>query len=590
MLDMYIHNKILSGFINFLGRPLFAGTKDFTYKEDKRPVILVNALGLLMTILVLGIGSFFYSLHPSMVILLPILIEAAAFIYVIVLNHLKKYFKASLVMLIANSVFAVYWSTVFGTAIPIDLVMAFLATIVFHLCNTFFLSKERKVLVSCLIITVTALILVQVNQRQRFIAPLELAPDTAYIIHLITSSAFLALIILVMSSYIGKIHALLYSERKLKDASVAKSTFLRETYHELRTPLNAIYGIAQLLQLRRNGYSAEEKREIDDLYSACYIARNIINNVLDMSRIDAGRFNTVTKESLNLKECVGHCTAINQYIALSRGITIRESFDEQLPAIISSDKIILTKIINNLLSNAVKFATGNSCVEIRCQREQHQVIFRVINQGSINYEKAAQIFEAFVSERNQITEGTGLGLSITKHLVELLGGQIFIEPDEKNTHTIIAFTLPLEAARGKSSTASKQHYRRNVFPGATALVIEDDPISSSLLTKILSHMGLTATLCHTGEEAMELIQIERPDVIISDLHMSNMSGKELLQHLRSHPLFKDIPVLIVSGDAFTSVKEDILRAGANAYISKPVHFNELYLALSRHLPQFQAQA
>ncbi len=587
---MYIHNKILSGFIHFLGRPLFAGTKDFTYKEDKRPVILVNALGLLMTILVLGIGSYFYSLHPSMVILLPILIEAAAFIYVIVLNHLKKYFKASLVMLIANSVFAVYWSTVFGTAIPIDLVMAFLATIVFHLCSTFFLSKERKVLVSCLIITVIALILVQVNQRQRFIAPLELAPDTAYIIHLITSSAFLALIILVMSSYIGKIHALLYSERKLKDASVAKSTFLRETYHELRTPLNAIYGIAQLLQLRRNGYSAEEKREIDDLYSACYIARNIINNVLDMSRIDAGRFNTVTKESLNLKECVGHCTAINQYIALSRGITIRESFDEQLPAIINSDKIILTKIINNLLSNAVKFATGNSYVEIRCQREHHQVIFRVINQGSINHEKAAQIFEAFVSERNQITEGTGLGLSITKHLVELLGGQIFIEPDEKHTHTIIAFTLPLEAARGKSSTASKQHYRRNVFPGATALVIEDDPISSSLLTKILTHMGLTSTLCHTGEEAMELIQIERPDVIISDLHMSNMSGKELLQHLRSHPLFKDIPVLIVSGDAFTSVKEDILRAGANAYISKPVHFNELYLALSRHLPQFQAQA
>lgn len=570
-----------------LRAPLFAGTAGLTSPEERRPVILANALALIVTLMVLVIGSYFYVLHPTPFILVPVAMEAAGFISVILLNHYRQYFRASLVMLLIHGIFAVYWSCLLEDAIPTDLVIAFLAVIVFHLCNTFFLNRERKVLLSTLGITLSLIALVHINHRHPVIVPLELTENAMYMMHVLTSAGFVTMMVLVMSFYIGKIHALLHSERKLKEASMAKSTFLRETYHELRTPLNAIYGIAQLLQLRKSEEATEERKEIDDLYSACYIARNIINNVLDMSRIDAGRFNTVTRESLDLRECVGHCAAISRYIAHSRGITIRESFDKQLPAIIYSDKIILTKIINNLLSNAVKFATGNSTVSITGERYGQQIIFRVINEGIIHPEKARHIFEAFVSERNQITEATGLGLSITKHLVTLLGGRIYMEPDEMSTHTIIAFTLPLEAARENSTTSIRQHYRRDVFPGATALVIEDDLVSSALLTKILAHMGIIPTLCHDGTTALHRIRLEKPDIVITDLHMSGMSGKELLRQLRRDIYLKDVPVLIVSGDAFVSVREELLQAGASAYISKPVHFNELYQALSAQLPRFQ---
>lgn len=574
-----------------LKAPLLAGTAGLSSPEERRPVVLSNSLALIVTLMVLSIGSYFYVLHPTPFILVPVVTEAAGFMIVILLNHYRQYFRASLIMLLIHGIFAVYWSCLLEDAIPTDLVIAFLAVIVFHLCSTFFLNKERKVLLSTLVITLSLMALVHVNRRHPVIVPLQLSDNAVYMMHLLTSAGFVTMMVLVMSFYIGKIHALLQSERKAKEASIAKSTFLRETYHELRTPLNAIYGIAQLLQLRKSDQQpTEERREIDDLYSACYIARNIINNVLDMSRIDAGRFNTVTRESVDLKACVGHCAAISRYIAHSRGIVIRESFDQQLPAIIRSDKIILTKIINNLLSNAVKFATGNSIVSVTCERHGQQLLFRVINEGIIHPEKARHIFEAFVSERNQITEATGLGLSITKHLVTLLGGRIYIEPDEMSTHTIMAFTLPLEAARENSHTPIKQHYRRDVFPGATALVIEDDPVSSALLTKVLAHMGIVPSLCHDGEAALQRIRLERPDIVITDLHMSGMSGQELLRQLRRDSFLKDIPVLIVSGDAFVSVKEELLLAGASAYISKPVHFNELYQALSAHLPRFQTPA
>ncbi|MCW3466734.1 ATP-binding response regulator [Chitinophaga nivalis] len=569
--------------------PLMAGTQHLEKPESKYPIIVVNLLALTLSVLVLSIGTYFYTLKQSWWIAGGIVVEVTGFAIVIALNQWKKFFQANLLMLIANGMFAAYWSLILGTGVSMDLLLAFLFLIIFHLTGSLFLYKERKVLIVSLVTVVTLMVVVQINTYYRFIAPLSFSNGIISAMRFITSGAFFVLIVLILASYMTQINSLLSSEIKLKNASIAKSTFLRETYHELRTPLNNIFGIIQLLQLDKDKFNTDEMKEIDNLYAACYTARNIINNVLDMSRIEAGKFNEIIKESFRLNDCIEHCVMMNHYIANARGIRISYTPARQLPTLIHTDKIILIKIINNLLSNAAKFSLPDSLIEVKASCNNKDFLFQVSNQGCINKEKIAKIFEPFFTERNQYAENTGLGLQITKHLIELLGGDISIESD--NNYTVFTFNIPYEIAQYSTPAAvSNLDLKNNSFSGARAVIIEDDEASGALITKLISRLGINATLCNNGRSGLTSIESEKPDIVITDMHMEKMGGVELLRHIRETQELKNIPVIIVSGDAFNSASENILSAGADAFLTKPIHFKELYNELYKQLPQFHKSA
>jgi signal transduction histidine kinase/ActR/RegA family two-component response regulator len=568
--------------------PVFAGTRGLGKIEDKRPIVIVNGVALLMISIVLAVGSYFYVLKNSIFFLIGVPFEVICFSTVIRLNYCKKYFQATLFMLVINVIFVTYWSIVLGAGISTEMLMVFISLIIFHLSGALFLHKERTLIYGCLIVSVLLMAGVVVNADYHLIKSLDLNPRIAFTMRGYTTAALFLLIVFVMSTYVSQIKYLLISERKLKEISERKSIFLRETFHELRTPLNAIFGNAQLFHRRKDKYSDSEKLEIEQLFASCYLARNLINNVLDMSRIDSGKFYTIIKEPVNLKECVAHCVTMNSYVAGSRGIVIKNSFDEELPPIINSDQLILTKIINNVLSNAVKFAPGYSNVVFSAMKKEQWIIFSIQNKGVIDSKISSKIFDPFVSGRNQFVEGTGLGLGITKHLVELFAGAIRLETDESNQHTTIVIEIPLEVSSGKIAVQEPIQFRKNCFAGSSVLIIEDELLSATLLTKILTEMGVRPILCTDWESAANTIKLEKPDAIISDLNLPGMCGKELLQYLRNSTELKDIPILVVSGDAFSSVKEEMLAAGADAFISKPVHFKELYVELSKHLPQHHA--
>lgn len=568
--------------------PLYAGTEGLVKPEEKRPVVIVNGVALLMISLVLGVGSYFYLLKNSIFFLVGVPLEVLCFSAVLRLNYLKRYFQATLFMLVINVLYVTYWSIVLGAGISTEMLMVFVSLIVFHLSGSLFLQKERGLIYGCLAVSVLLMAGVLVNAYYHLVKPLDLNPAIALTMRGYTTAALFMLIVFVMSTYVAQIRYLLMSERKLKEISERKSIFLRETFHELRTPLNAIFGNAQLFERRKDEYTESEQLEIEQLFSSCYLARNLVNNVLDMSRIDSGKFYNVIKEPVNLNECVAHCISMNSYIAGSRGITIKNAFDEQLPAIINSDKLILTKIINNVLSNAVKFAPGDSQVIFCSIKKEDRLLFKIQNKGVIDTNIAKNLFDPFVSGRNQFVEGTGLGLGITKHLVELFNGTIQLDQEDSRSHTTIVIDLPLETTAGKVQEQANKQFRKNCFSGSSALVIEDELLSATLLTKILTEMGIRPVLCADWESAAASIKLEKPDVIISDLNIPGMCGKELIQQIRNNTELKSIPVLIVSGDAFSSVKEEMLAAGADAFIAKPVHFRELHLELSRHLPQHHA--
>ncbi|HWV66684.1 hybrid sensor histidine kinase/response regulator [Chitinophaga sp.] len=564
-------------------QPVFAGTRHIGKAEEKRPIIIINAMAIVLSALVIGVGSYFYFLKSSVFFLIGIPLETLSFFAVIRLNHVRQYFNANLLMLSTNAIFIAYWSTVLGSSISLELLLAFNTIIIFHLSSAFFLYKRSGALLACIIATVLFAAWMVANSHYNFIKPLQLSPDISLTMKWSTTVALLVFILCVMMSYVAQIRSLLASAQKLREVSERKSVFLREVFHEIRTPMNAIFSIGQLFELRKSQYSVAERKEINQLFASCYLARNIINHVLEMSRIESGNFYSIMKESVSLKDCVSHCIAVNSYLAASRGIKIDLRFDRQLMPPINSDSLLLIKILNNILSNAVKFASGNSMIYVSCVKEEDQIIFKVRNQGVVDPEIATRMFDRFVSKREQF-EGTGLGLSITKHLVGLFGGHIILEPVDLSapSTTTIAFNIPYEAGAGKIKQQLPPKFMKGCFTGGKVVIIEDDLLSAELLIKFLKEMGIAPVLCRDHESVIRIIHEEKPNLIISDLNMPGFSGRDLLQYMKKDTALKGTPVLIVSGDAF--LKEEMLQAGASGFITKPVFISDLHLELAKYLP------
>lgn len=564
-------------------KPILAGTLHISKAEEKRPVIIINAMAIVLSVLVIGVGSYFYYLKSSVFFLIGIPLETLSFFAVIRLNHIRQYFNANLLMLSTNAIFIAYWSTVLGSSISLELLLAFNTIIIFHLSSAFFLYKKSGALLACIIATIIFAAWMVANSHYNFIQPLQLSPEVSLIMRWSTTIALLVFILCVMMSYVAQIRSLLTSAQKHREASERKSVFLREVFHEIRTPMNAIFSIGQLFELRKSQYSIAERKEINQLFASCYLARNIINHVLEMSRIESGNFYSIMKESVSLKDCVSHCIAVNSYLAASRGIKIDLRFDRQLMPPINSDSLLLIKILNNILSNAVKFASGNSVIHVSCMKEEDQILFKVRNQGVVDPEIATRMFDRFVSKREQF-EGTGLGLSITKHLVGLFGGDIILEPVDPSAPatTTIAFNIPYEAGTGKIRQQLPPKFMKGCFTGGKVVIIEDDLLSAELLMKFLKEMGIAPVLCRDHASVTNVIHEEKPNLIISDLNMPGFSGRDLLQYVKNDITLKGTPVVIVSGDAF--LKEEMLQTGASGFITKPVFMSDLHLELAKYLP------
>lgn len=574
----YLPSTVLK---HLLVTPIYAGTKQLESEEQKRSVITVNLVALILSSLVLGVGSFFYTLKPSFLFLIGVPIETLAFFTVIFLNQRNQYFNANMLMLCTNAIAIGYWATVLGAGISMEILLIFYTIIFFYLSSTFFLYRKGKSFVACAIIIMLVLSWMIANIYWNLVTPLSLAPKVIIIMRWFTGAAMLVVILSILISYVTQINNLLRSAERLKDASERKSVFLREVFHEIRTPMNAIFSISQLFTLNRSTTKASTNKEIDQLFAACYLTRNIINHVLEMARIESGNFYTVKKEPILLRDCISHCIAVNSYLAASRGIQISSEIDEELTLPINSDPLILTKIFNNILSNAVKFANGNSWIEFRCTLKGGEISFSVTNEGTIDSEIAGKMFSRFFSKREQF-EGTGLGLSIVKHLVNLLGGEISLDPmDRANpTKTTMVFTIPYEKGNGRPTKYSLSQFRRGCFSGAKVMVIDDDISSSELLGKLLKEMGIVPLVCTEAANIKHLVEINRPNLIISDLNMPEFSGRQVIELLRSDSEQKSIPIIIISGDAFQ--KDEVLTAGADAFIVKPVLVRELYLELAKH--------
>jgi PAS domain S-box-containing protein len=368
------------------------------------------------------------------------------------------------------------------------------------------------------------------------------------------------------------------AEAEADRANRAKSDFLSRMSHELRTPLNGIIGFAQLLELDVHGPT--ERESVQHILKGGRHLLALINEVLDIARIEAGNL-SISPEPVLVSDVVRGALDLVRPQAAARGIRLADTVTGD--RYVTADRQRLQQVLLNLLSNAVKYNREGGGVTVSCEeRSERRVRLGVTDTGSgIAPEMLERLFTPFDrlgAERGD-TEGTGLGLALSRRLVEAMGGRLLVDSRPGGT----TFTVELSATDGpviptQVDTTSSQTETPTTH--GTVLYIEDNVANLRLLERILSRRpGVTLVSAMQGSQGLELARAHRPDVIILDLHLPDISGDEVLVRLRDDRRTREIPVVILSADATPGQVTRLLARGARAYVTKPLEVSRLLALL-----------
>jgi PAS domain S-box-containing protein len=367
--------------------------------------------------------------------------------------------------------------------------------------------------------------------------------------------------------------ALELQNREVERANRLKGEFLASMSHELRTPLNSIIGFSDLLAERGDEqFTPKQKRFIGHIQQGARHLLELINDILDLSKIEAGHLE-LKYEEFNVSAAAAEVLATVRPIAVAKSIDLTSTFPDELS--LDGDRLRFKQVLYNLLSNAIKFTAAGGRVSIDCSEAGGVVQFTVADNGiGIPAEEHEAIFSSFHqvgTTTKGVREGTGLGLAITKRLIEQHGGRIWLQ-SEPGKGSRFYFTLPLKAEEPDYGVTSK--------PGDAPLilVVEDEGAAQELLVSHLEEAGFRAVTVGTGAEAIRAARDIHPDVITMDVLMPGKTGWQTLEELKQSPATASIPVIIVS---VVEERKKGLSIGAADYLVKPVSKENLLEAIRR---------
>jgi PAS domain S-box-containing protein len=366
------------------------------------------------------------------------------------------------------------------------------------------------------------------------------------------------------------------AKEEAERANQAKSEFLSRMSHELRTPLNAILGFGQLLDMRE--LEDEERDSVGEIIKGGKHLLELINEVLEISRIEAGKL-AISLEPVPVHDLVAETMSLIRPLAEQRGLSFRYEEVGCEGQHVLGDLQRLKQVLLNLLSNAVKYNSDGGSVHLRCgQSPAGTLRISVSDTGQgIPADRLDRLFEPFerLGAEQTHPEGTGLGLALSKRLVEAMGGVIGMEP-AAGQGSVFWVELqqaedPAERARVLENAAGPDDTPSRPRPSRTALYIEDNLSNLKLIQKVLTQrpeIRLIAAM--HGRMGLDLARQHRPDVILLDLQLPDMSGGEILDALKADAATREIPVVVISADATRGQVGKLMAAGAQAYLTKPL--------------------
>lgn len=373
--------------------------------------------------------------------------------------------------------------------------------------------------------------------------------------------------------------ALVRAKEEAERATRSKDQFLSTMSHELRTPLNAILGFSELLTDERYGTLKErQRRYVDHIHTSGGHLLRLINDILDLSKIEAGRFELAI-ESVRIDYVFDEVLSVTGPLAEKKSQTLFQQAEPGLS--VRADATRLKQMLMNLVGNAIKFTPEGGRVELTARRTDGQVRIEVRDTGpGIRAEEQKRIFEAFYRLRKsgEATEGTGLGLTITQRLVELHGGQLGLE-SQSGQGSCFYLSLPVAEQVSDLLTQETESRWRGSEP-PRIVVVEDDPSARQLIDLQLTSAGYEVVACDQPQHALEMAAELQPNAITLDLLMKPTNGWEVLSQLKADPRTGSIPVIVV-----TIVDQPAVGAilGADEYLVKPVDKAGLLAAVERCL-------
>ena len=408
-----------------------------------------------------------------------------------------------------------------------------------------------------------------------------------------------------------------------ENANRTKSAFLAKMSHEIRTPLNAVLGISEI-HLQNETLQHDIREAFTRIYNSGGLLLGIINDILDMSKIEAGKLE-LSPSNYDVSSMINDTVFLNMIKYENKPVKFILNVDENVPSQLFGDDLRIKQILNNLLSNAFKYTSSGEVemsVNAECSSDSVTLVFRVRDTGQgMAADQIARLFDAysrFNMEANRTTEGTGLGMGITKNLVDMMNGEILVEsePDKGSLFTVrLPQGVTGAAALGKQAAENlnkfhlnygakmeKKHITREPIPFGKVLVVDDMEMNLYVARSMLSPYGLQIDTAAGGQEAIEKIKLNTYDLVLMDHMMPIMDGMEAAgiirkweeeefqkKHGMEFPqetpklLEAKLPIIALTANAVSGMREMFLANGFNDFISKPIAVQELDMILKKWL-------
>ena len=385
--------------------------------------------------------------------------------------------------------------------------------------------------------------------------------------------------------------ALIAARDEAERANHIKVEFLARMSHELRTPLNAILGFGQLLQADLDDpLSAGQRERVRELLRGGRHLLALIDDVLDISRIEAGRLQLVL-EPVDVAELAANCLGLMQPMAQPRQVALALGFEHSPRGWqVLADPTRLRQVLINLLSNAIKFNHESGQVRLSAHWDGEFLVIEVADQGpGIAAAQLPRLFQAFERlDQDGAVEGTGIGLALSRQLAELMGGEIGVR-SELGRGSVFWLRLPGVGGQSQAPVPAEPLQRAARHARHSVLYIEDNPVNLVLMQGMLAHRPwIKLRLAELPEQGLDMAVCHPPDLVLLDIQLPGIDGFEVLRRLRTLPLLGAVPVVAVSANAMPDDVALARQAGFAGYLSKPVDMPQLLALVDRMLDSVPA--
>ena len=381
-------------------------------------------------------------------------------------------------------------------------------------------------------------------------------------------------------------HQVKLAMEEAKNANQAKSIFLARMSHELRTPLNAILGFANILKKSMNA-NIQEKENLNIIKKSGEHLLNIINEILELSKIEAGKIE-INPKNFDFFELIKEIEDIFAFRCEAKNLKFEINLSNDLPNFIKTDEQRLRQILINLLGNALKF-TNEGQISLYIYNLNNKLFFEVKDTGiGIDITNQEKIFKPFeqVKLNNYTQQGTGLGLAITKELISLLGGTIYVK-SQINKGSEFYFSINYEKVNMAELTLKSQAKEiigiKKFQDEKTILVVDDIKENRDLIVQLLAFYGFKTLQANSGLLALKLFEKEKIDLIFIDILMEDLDGLETTKIIRKKQNNSNIPIIALSANVFEEDIKQAIKAGANDFLPKPVEEKDILSMLKKYL-------